>query len=367
MNGSLLKINPVVCCVADRYIICIPAPEEALISVLIEGQVFTCDDNGVRKSGCGVHKIEVPMNLLDAAGSYTVLYEKMLHRKPYRSELAPPFLYTFAFRAPRDQYPLRIAHLSDVHGLEAAAVQTGVYFNSDLDLLILNGDISSSSNNLKESLLPLRIAYQITKGEVPCIITRGNHDLRGKYAEKLSEIYPTDDGRMYYTVRFPSVRFLVLDCGEDKEDTHEEYGGTAAFHSYRQRQTAFLEDLCGNADFCGSELPLIVLSHIPFPHTDGAGEFAIEQPLYAEWCRLIRENLNASFGLFGHHHRIDCLPAGDDFDTKKIGCPMMIGGKPVDTPVKDVYAAFLTLNKHDADVVFSNKKHQILKTDKISF
>lgn len=358
-------VQPVVCCVENRYVICIPMTEEALLSVLIDGQRFTCDDNGVRKSNCPVHKIEVPMQILDQASGYTVEYIKMLDRRPYRSSLAPAQLFEFSFRSVSNSLPIRIAHLSDVHGLEEAAVQTGSYFNSDLDLLILNGDISSSSDQMDEAVLPLRIGYAITKGERPCVITRGNHDLRGKVAERLFEIYPTDCGRMYYTVRLPACRLLILDCGEDKIDSHVEYGGTAAFHQYRLRETEFLKLLAKDDSFCNESNPLIIVSHIPFPHTDGSGEFAIEESLYTEWCTILKEQFHPDFCLFGHHHKIECLETGDDFDTKQIRVPMILGGLPVHIPNKDVYGAFITVYETHIEVVFSNKKHQIIKNASI--
>ena len=362
MKENPSVIQPVVCCVENRYIICIPAMEEALIAVLINGQRFTCDDNGVRKSSCQVHKIEVPMEILDQASGYTVEYVRMLDRRPYRSALAPAEFFHFAFHPVSDRLPIRIAHLSDVHGLGEAAIQTGSYFNSDLDLLILNGDISSSSNNMEEALLPLRIAYEITKGERPCVITRGNHDLRGKVAERLCEIYPTDHGRMYYTVRFPACRLLILDCGEDKVDSHVEYGETAAFHSYRLKETEFIRKLITDDAFLNESKPLILISHIPFPHTDGNGEFAIEESLYTEWCQMIKEYLRPDFCLFGHHHKIECLEPGDEFDTKQLQTPFVIGGMPVNGPIKDVYGAFLTVFDSNVYVVFSNRKHQIIKS-----
>ena len=52
-----------------------------------------------------------------------------------------------------------------------------------------------------------------------------------------------DQGNTYYTFRIGSVWGMFLDCGEDKLDSHEEYGGTVCFHRFRERETAFIKDV----------------------------------------------------------------------------------------------------------------------------
>lgn len=355
---SELPIHPVVCCTGAQYVICIPVLKEMMIRIRVGDQEYTCSDNGVIKTDIPVHQISIPVEQLDRCMSYTVLYAAVIARKPYRTEHSVFMEKTFPFRPVPDRCPIRIAHLSDVHGLGDQAVAAGSFFGSELDLLILNGDISSSSNSMEEVLLPLSIAFRLTAGSIPCIITRGNHDLRGIFAERLHEIYPTDNGNMYYYLNFTRFRILVLDCGEDKDDAHVEYGGTAAFHSYRLKETAFLSELTEKPEIQACDTPLIVLSHIPFPHTDGTGEFAIEQEVYTLWCDLIKSRLHPAFCLFGHHHQTRCFETGNEFDTKKIGCPIVLGGKPVSSgPKKNVVGAFITLYGNRADVAFADRHH----------
>lgn len=356
------KIRPVVCCAGENYVICIPTRTQLLIRILCGDAEYTCSDNGVLHSDRLVQQFVIPRSVLEAAGAYTVRFARMLLRKPYHSEITAFSEQQFSFKPVPAQYPLRIVHFSDTHGEGESAIRAASYFSKP-DLLILNGDISSSSNTKKDVLLPLKIAYAVTKGEIPCIITRGNHDLRGRFADKLSDIYPTDNGKMYYTAFFPGVRFLVLDCGEDKVDSHAEYGGTVAFHDYRLQETDFLKKTSAEITGSTDTSPLIILSHIPFPHTDGTGEFAIEQELYSQWCRIIRDSLHPAFGLFGHHHQTVCYPGGDPFDTKGLGCPIVLGGKPGSRgSVKTVTGAFITLWGDRAVIEFADGEHVV--TDK---
>ena len=279
---------------------------------------------------------------------------------------------TFSFYPVKDTPSLRVYHLSDVHGKKDAAVAAAGYFGKAPDLLILNGDISSSSQTVDETMLPLEIAFAVTKGERPCVITRGNHDLRGAMAERLGDFYPLDCARFYYTVRLGPLWMLVLDCGEDKNDDHREYAGTVAFHKYRKKETAFLKELClaPQPEFNGGAVRYkIVVSHIPFMHTDydpvrGVHEFDIEQDTYAEWVGLINEHIKPDLGLFGHVHRTGVLTGPGKYNEKGFAAPMILGGRPLEN---DVIGCAITLANRSAQIVFNGKTPTAAETKTISF
>lgn len=52
--------------------------------------------------------------------------------------------------------------------------------------------------------------------------SRGNHDMRGKLSEKMQTYTLTDNGNSYYSFQIGALWEMVLDCGEDKADSHEE-------------------------------------------------------------------------------------------------------------------------------------------------
>jgi 3',5'-cyclic AMP phosphodiesterase CpdA len=60
-------------------------------------------------------------------------------------------------------------------------------FGDDIDLLVLNGDISDHSSSVQNISMIYQIASGITEGRRPCIYSRGNHDMRGAFAEHLAE------------------------------------------------------------------------------------------------------------------------------------------------------------------------------------
>ncbi len=361
-------IRAVVCAVADDYEICVTTSHPSLVTLQIGGELFMDDDNGVMRSSCPLHKFRVPSALLNRAKRYTVDCEVLIKRLPYRSLKAPTVSAMFDFHPLPDTGALRVYHLSDVHGLKTPAIKAGTFFDGAPDLLILNGDISSSTQTVKEALLPIGIAWAITKGERPCVITRGNHDLRGKYAERLSEFYPTYHGCFYYPVDLGRLQILVLDCGEDKDDCHIEYAGTVAFHPYRMRETAFLRTACkreaGSPEKNGKIR--FVLSHIPFMHTDfdpktGKHEFDIEQTLYQEWVDLLNRGYRPHFGLFGHIHVAAIGDAADAYNQKGFLSPLIIGGRP-EHERENVIGAACTIDfeKRTMTVRFTDSAHKIL-------
>lgn len=325
----------VVCAVGKNYVICVPVNKEVLVQAEVDGKTYYCQSNGIRKSGTRVQQFVVPAEALNRTKRYRITYEVLNKRLAYSSERQPAVSIEYSFRPIEKDTNINIYHLSDAHGMEKAAVKTGSFFGGELDMLVLNGDIAHSSETEDDVLLNYRIACEITKGEIPCVITRGNHDLRGKCAEKLEELMPTDGGRPYYTVKVGPVWMLVLDCGEDKLDSHGEYGGTAVFHEFRMQETEFINNVVASNEYNADGVKYrFVLCHIPFCHSDdseckGERPFNIENEIYTDWCAKIKENIKPDLSVFGHVHTTQVFPAGSSFDDKGLGGEIVLGGTPV--------------------------------------
>ena len=164
--------------------------------------------------------------------------------------------YEYDFR-PVEGDEIRAYHIADAHnridGPVAAANKAGEH-----DLLILNGDIPNHSGDIKYFAAIHCIAGEITKGQYPVIFSRGNHDMRGIYAENIQDHTPTDNGRSYYSVRIGSLWALVLDCGEDKPDGNDEYGHTICCADFRRRQTEYIEKIISRIILLGALLLSVV-------------------------------------------------------------------------------------------------------------
>lgn len=365
----------VVCAVGRNYVICVPVNKEVLVQAEVDGKTYYCESNGVRKSGTRVQKFVVPAEALDRTKRYKITYEVLNKRLAYSSERQPSVSVEYSFRPIEKDTNINIYHLSDVHGMGKAAVKTGSFFAGELDMLLLNGDISSSSESEDDILLNYRIAYEITKGEIPCVITRGNHDLRGRYAEKLDELMPTAGGKPYFTVKVGPVWMLVLDCGEDKDDSHGEYGGTVVFHNFREQESEFLNNVIASQlnEYGAADVKYrFVLCHIPFCHSDngeckGERPFNIENEIYTDWCAKIKENIKPDLSVFGHVHETEIFPDGSSFDDRGLGGEMILGGAPVSrTGLPDmVVGTALSIEENGIRIRFTDSRGKVSEDKKL--
>ena len=187
----------------------------------------------------------------------------------------------------------------------------------DIDFLILNGDDIDHSGDPSKFELIYQICDQLVGGTKPVIFSRGNHDLRGNFAENFADYTPNHLGNTYYTIRLGKLWFVLLDCGEDKPDDHPEYGFTVACHVFRKRQTQFLKKVLEKKEFKAEGVThRMVVTHNPFTYVIPA-PFDIEQDIYKEWISLLNE-MELSALLAGHLHEVKMVQPGDEYDAHKM-------------------------------------------------
>ena len=204
----------------------------------------------------------------------------------------------YNFRPVSDTGCVRAYHISDAHNWAEGPIKAAETFG-DIDFLILNGDIPEHNGSVEKCRTIYELTSEIAKGEIPTVFARGNHDLRGLFAERFWECTPTDQGKTYYTFRLGSIWGMLLDCGEDKVDEHEEY--LAEGVQYR-----------------------MVISHCPITYRMQK-PFDIEEEIYTEWTKLLREHVHPDVILNGHIHRLNYICPGDELDERNQPCPVVIG------------------------------------------
>lgn len=364
MNLTEFKntIKPTVFAVKNMYQIFIPTEFECIIAAKVGDEIYYDDANGILRSNSFLHKVEIPMSALDKAKKYTIVCRKMIERKPYFPTSEEPFSVDFDFR-PITSDKINIYHISDAHNMEEAPIAAGKYFGKELDLLVLNGDIPNHSGEIENFNSIYRIAYGVTKGEIPVVFSKGNHDTRGIHAEEFSDYTPTDNGKPYFTFRLGSLWGLVVDCGEDKLDSHEEYGNTICFHNYRLKETKFIKDVINNAEteyLADGIKHKIVICHIPFIK-QFSDPFNIEEDLYCEWTKIICENIKPELLLFGHTHKKGIHKPKGEFDYYGYqNCDAVIGSEPHFKENKFIGCG-ITLDDSEPKIIFNDEKLNIIE------
>ncbi len=362
------KAHPSVFAVEDEYKIIIPVKNKLLMWVRIGNEEYFDDCNGIIRSSSSLHQISVPLKALDEAGEYTVCYRKIIGKRlPYGTKTTKIKEYKYSFNSIKNGDEIRIYHVSDSHGRVEAAVESAKYAG-DFNLLVMNGDIANHSGSVENIESAYLISSGITGGNKPCVFSRGNHDLRGNCAELLGEYTPTRYGKSYFTFTLGDLWGLVLDCGEDKRDSHHEYGNTVCCESFRKRETEFIESVIKKGEYKNDSIKhKAVICHVPFTFRnlgDCKGEkspFDIENETYNKWVRIIGENINPELYIFGHLHISRVVYPGDELDSRNQSCPAVIGGMPktLDKQRDGFSGTMISFGKSGTEVFFCDNEGNV--------
>lgn len=320
--------TPIVYAVNREYQIMVPVTCELVMWVEVGNQCFYDDSNGILRSSSSTHRMSVPIELLDREKHYRIGYRIIRERKPYFTEAEDAAYYESDFR-PIKSYPIRMYHIADAHNEIDRPVAAGSYFGNEIDLLILNGDIPNHSGAIEYFASIHQIAAQLTNGEIPVVFSRGNHDMRGIFAEKIEDHTPTDGGRSYYTFRLGSLWGMVLDCAEDKPDDHPAYGFMNCCEDFRRRETEFIRKIIQNSEKEYAEAGIenrIVVVHNPFTQTLEE-PFDIEKETYTEWASLLKDHIKPQMMICGHMHNCYISQVGDPTDHKGQPCPVVVASQ----------------------------------------
>ena len=148
-------------------------------------------------------------------------------------------------------YDKFMPHLSDISGF-----------------CVLNGDIVNHVDDEKDVtdrlIEPLsRIAQ---KTSLPVWYLRGNHETRGAFARNMRNYLALKDGHYFGAATLGGIRFVFLDCGEDKKDTNAAYSGLVNFDRYIERQNQWLEKEVASSEWKNAKAR-VAIRHIPGPLT----------------------------------------------------------------------------------------------------
>lgn len=199
--------------------------------------------------------------------------------------------------------------------------------SADDDFLLWNGDLSNNVNNA--ALLPgLYVSpkgVNLSEGP-PILLTRGNHDVRGLWANKMTDYVDFPTERPFYAFRSGPMAAIALDTGEDKPDSHPSFKGVAAFEPLIREQAAWLEKIIRHPALRSAPYR-VVFCHIPLRWTDevpadydNKGWDHVSLRGRAAWHdSLVRWGTQVIIS--GHNHKLTWLPAD-----KKFPYAQLLGG-----------------------------------------
>ena len=307
---SINRINykPVVYAVEDNYQIVFSTNSESTAWVEIDGTSYYDTYNGSTKKFSKIHKVEVPMAVLDAAKSYTVHAQKSIYAGPFGGFLGRDISMSVNDFKPVDSSDgIQYLSFSDIHMNDKLAYKTAS-FAGEYDFLVLVGDLISDVETFDDANFNNLVAYNITQGKMPVVYARGNHDVKGRYSEELDKFVGSKNGNFYFKFFFQNVYGLVLDIGEDHDDDWWEYYGTSHYEEYRAEQVAFLQEeitKMNNHEYDDYDYH-VVACHIPVP-------FVNYRHNHVEIKTQLTELLNQmdiDMFLCGHQHQIMIFEPG---------------------------------------------------------
>ena len=191
-----------------------------------------------------------------------------------------------------------IVMLNDIHGKNDVQKKLLSQFSpKTFDMAIFCGDMCNyvdRQDDIFSGFLDTSVALFASK--TPFVYVRGNHETRGAYARSFSKYFAGPTDKFYYAFSYGPIRFIVLDCGEDKPDSDVEYSGLVDFDNYMAEQREWLAQEL-ESDAFKSATYRIVLSHIPFGERGWYGSERLNRQLLP-----LLESTSVDVALSGHNH-----------------------------------------------------------------
>ena len=304
--GSRFTYEPVVYAVEDTYQIVFSTNHSATAWVEIGGEAYYDLFAGSMKSNDTVHKITVPQDKLDAAKAYSIHAEKMIYRGPFGGFKGKEISKEYVFRPVNTEDGLVYYTMTDVHHSREGAVAAARAVEG-LDFLVILGDSVGMADHEEDAQFSNLLAYEVTEGQIPVVYARGNHEIKGAYAETLYKYVGSKNESFYYWFTLSDVFGITLDLGEDHDDGWWEYYGTDRFTLYHEEQTEFLQELVQTKPYEGYNYTLIAC-HIPIQFVNSRKD---HEEVKAKWTDLLNQ-IEPDLAVYGHQHDLFPFLAGQE-------------------------------------------------------
>lgn len=278
--------------------------------------------HGLRAGNTRLHKVKLTNLEPGARYHYRIISRVAEKYEPYKvtwGETTTGTLHSFQTLNPKAK-SFSFLVFNDIHeNVPLYHKLLNVAGEKPFDFVLFNGDILSHLENeeqiVKNFLLPCAETFA---ADTPFFYIRGNHETRGQFAGHLEDYLDMPDNRFHYTFSHGPASFIILDSGEDKEDSHWAYSGLADYDTYRTMQAGWLEAQLENKTFRDAPFR-IVLSHMPLW---GGNDWHGIMDCRTKWAPALKK-AKPDLYLSGHTHRYKMLEP-----TEEMPYPLIIGGAP---------------------------------------
>jgi len=284
--------------------------------------------DGLRQANTTLHKVRLEGLTAGAPCFYRVCFKPIRSFGAYRVDfdavVASP-LYSFKTLPPRSA-AVKCAIFNDLHrNFDVFHKLSANFKERSCDFSFFNGDCFPDYNDDESLLKAISIFNCGVEGHSrPMLCIRGNHETRGASARRFKEKLDFPENQFFFAMSAGPVRFIVLDCGEDKPDDSKEYSGLTDFTGFRAQQAAWLQREVESEGFQQAVFRVLV-HHIPLYQ---AGDKHISRLARELWDPILKE-APIDLAVCGHVHRCSYLPAGEAGNRH----PVLVGGGPADNGV----------------------------------
>ena len=187
--------------------------------------------------------------------------------------------------------------------------------NLNYDFVVFNGDCVDDPVDHNQATAFISELTEGVRGDrIPTFFMRGNHEIRNAYSIGLRDHYDYVEDKTYGSFNWGDTRIVMLDCGEDKLDSHWVYYGLNDFTQLRNEQVDFLKKELSAKEFKKAK-KRVLIHHIPL-----YGNY--EKNLCADlWIKLL-EKAPFNVSLNAHTHKYAYHPQGELGNNY----PVIIGG-----------------------------------------
>lgn len=222
--------------------------------------------NGLRDANNTFHAIRVE-NLKAATNyEYRIVSKEMRSFQPYKVTFGDSIAsqwYPFQTVDPKKKGATLFV-TSDIHS-DATKLESLLKLcdYQTCDAFFYAGDIMNYMSGEEAPFTSfIDTSVKLFASSIPFEVVRGNHETRGDMARIYPHFFPKKDGKIYGSYLLGDIMVVMLDCGEDKPDTHPVYAQLTDFDAYRTEQAEWLRQLVKSPEFKKATYR-IVISHFP--------------------------------------------------------------------------------------------------------